>query len=106
MVKELTDNDFQSTLQNARTPVLVDFAATWCQPCKALAPTIEKLAGEYQGKLDVYKVDIDKAQDAAASLGIQSVPTCVFFRNGQEVDRFTGNVDLRTAKNHVDRVLG
>ena len=106
MVQELSDDTFQSTLQSAKTPVLVDFSASWCQPCKALAPTIDKVAGEYKGKIAVYKIDIDSAQEAAASLGIMSVPTCVFFRDGKEVDRFTGNVDLRTVKGHVDRVLG
>jgi len=105
MVTELQEPNFQKTLQTAKVPVLVDFSATWCGPCKALAPTIDKVAGEYKGKIDVYKVDIDNAQDLAASLGIQSVPTCVFFKNGKEVDRFTGAVDLRTVKSHVDRVL-
>lgn len=106
MVTELTDTNFSSTLQNAKVPVLVDFSASWCGPCKALAPTIDKVAGEYKGRMDVYKVDIDNAQDAAANLRIQSVPTCVFFRDGKEVDRFMGNTDLRTVKSHVDRVLG
>jgi thioredoxin 1 len=105
MVNELTDATFKKTLEAAKVPVLVDFSATWCQPCKALAPTIDKVAGDYTGKLDVYKIDIDKAQDTAASFGIQSVPTCIFFRNGKEVDRFLGNADLRTVKGHVDRVL-
>lgn len=106
MVSELTDGNFQSTLQKAARPVLVDFSASWCGPCKALAPTIDKVAQTYQGRIDVYKIDIDNAQEAASSLGIMSVPTCVFFRDGKEVDRFTGNADLRTVTGHVDRVLG
>ena len=106
MVTELTNGNFQTTLQQATVPVLVDFSASWCQPCKALAPTIDKVAGDYQGRMDVYKIDIDNAQDVAASLGIMSVPTCVFFRDGKEVERFTGNADLRTVTGHVDRVLG
>jgi thioredoxin 1 len=106
MVTELTDKNFHSTLQTAKVPVLVDFSASWCQPCKALAPTIDKIAGDYRGRMDVYKVDIDNAQEVAASFGIMSVPTCIFFRDGKEVDRFTGNADLRTVKGHVDRVLG
>ena len=105
MVTELTDSDFKSTLESADTPVLVDFSASWCQPCQALAPTIDKVAGEYEGKMAVYKVDIDNAQETAASFGIMSVPTCIFFRDGKEVDRFMGNADLRTVKSHVDRVL-
>ncbi len=105
MVTELTDANFQSTLQTAKVPVLVDFSASWCQPCKALAPKIDQVAGEYKGKIDVYKIDIDNAQETAASFGIQSVPTCIFFREGREVDRFLGNPDLRTVKSHIDRVL-
>ncbi|MFK7739859.1 MAG: thioredoxin [Planctomycetota bacterium] len=105
MVTELTDADFKNTLETATTPVLVDFSASWCQPCKALAPTIEKVAGDYDGKMAVFKVDIDNAQETAASFGIMSVPTCIFFRDGKEVDRFMGNADLRTVKGHVDRVL-
>jgi thioredoxin 1 len=106
MVTELNDKNFLSTLQSAKVPVLVDFSANWCQPCKALAPTIDKVAGEYKGRMDVYKVDIDNAQEAATTFGIMSVPTCIFFRDGKEVDRFMGNADLRTVKGHVDRVLG
>jgi thioredoxin 1 len=105
MVNELTDANFQNALQTAKVPVLVDFSASWCQPCKALAPKIDQVAGEYKGRIDVYKVDIDNAQETAASFGIMSVPTCIFFRDGKEVERFTGNPDLRTVKGHVDRVL-
>ena len=106
MVTELTDGNFQTTLLAATRPVLVDFSASWCAPCKALAPTIDKVAGDYKDRIDVYKVDIDNAQEAAARFGIMSVPTCVFFRDGKEVERFQGNLDLRTVKVAVDRVIG
>ena len=105
MVTVLNDTDFKNTLESADTPVLVDFSATWCGPCKLLAPTIDQVAADYEGKMSVYKVDIEKAQETAASFGIMSVPTCIFFRDGKEVDRFMGNVDLHTVKGHVDRVL-
>ena len=105
MVTELTDADFKSTLDAAQTPILVDFSASWCGPCKALAPTIDRVAGDYDGKIAVYKIDIDNAPESAASFGIMSVPTCIFFRDGKEVDRFMGNLDLRTVKGHVDRVI-
>ena len=85
MVTELNDADFKSTLESAGTPILVDFSATWCAPCKALAPTIDAVADEYAGKMAVYKVDIDNAQETAASYGIMSVPTCIFFRDGKVV---------------------
>ena len=105
-VQELSDTEFATALQNATNPVLVDFSATWCQPCKALAPTIDTVAEDYNGKLDVYKVDIDQAQDTAASFGIHGVPTCIFFVQGAEVDRFTGVKDLREIKGLVDKILG
>lgn len=104
-VPELTDDNFQSTIQAAQTPVLVDFSATWCGPCKALAPTIDKIAAEYAGKLAVYKVDIDSASEAASDFNISSVPTCVFFKSSKEVDRFTGALDIRSIKSHIDKVL-
>ena len=68
--------------------------------------SIDKVAESYKGRMDVYKLDLDSALETAASLGIMSVPTCVFFKDGKEVDRFTGNADLRTVTGHVDRVLG
>jgi thioredoxin 1 len=104
-VTELTDSNFKSTLDTAKTPVLVDFSASWCQPCKALAPTIDKVAEDYRGKLAVYKVDIDNAQETASSFGILQVPTCIFFKSGKEVDRFYGSIDLRAVKGHVDKVI-
>ena len=72
---------------------------------KALAPTIDKVAAEYNGKLAVFKVDIDNAPESASSFGIQSVPTCIFFKGGKEVGRFLGNQPLPAIKGQVDRVL-
>ena len=74
MVTELNEANFQRTLQAAKVPVLVDFSASWCQPCKALAPTIDKVAGDYKGKMDVYKVDIDNAQEVWR-VGIPGAPS-------------------------------
>lgn len=104
-VRELSDTDLDTTLRSSARPVLLDFWATWCQPCKALAPTLEAVAKEYGGKIDVYKVDIDRSPNAAVNYGIRGVPTCVFFKTGKEVDRFTGNQDLRSVKDRVEKVL-
>ena len=104
-VRELNDSNFDSAVNDAANPVLVDFSATWCQPCKALAPTIDAVAKEYGGKLEVYKVDIDQAPNTSAHFGIAGVPTCIFFTGGKEVERFTGNRDLRFVKELVERVL-
>jgi len=103
-VREITDSDFQSALESEAT-VLVDFSASWCGPCKALAPTIDAVATEYDGRLHVYKVDIEQAPEAAARYGVSSVPTCVFFKGGKEVDRFIGNQDLRSIKDRVEKVV-
>lgn len=104
-VTELNDTDFETSVQGSEVPVLVDFSASWCQPCKALAPTIEAVASEYSGRLAVFKVDIDHARESASHFGIQGVPTCILFKNGKEVDRFMGNKDLRSVKERVDKVL-
>ncbi len=104
-VKELIDAEFENTLQTSELPVLVDFSATWCQPCKVLAPTIDAVAEEYSGKLSVFKMDIDDAPDAASHFGIRGVPTVIFFKEGREVDRFVGSQDLRSVKERVEKVL-
>lgn len=104
-VEELTDENFQTTIEGAELPVLVDFSATWCQPCKALAPLIEEIAKEYEGRILVRKVDIDTARQTAIRFGIQGVPTCVFFKDGTEVDRFVGMRDLREIRDYVEKIL-
>lgn len=104
-LQELSDTDFQTTVESSTTPVLIDFSATWCQPCKALAPIIAAVAEEYDGKLLVRKVDIDQAKATAIRFGIQGVPTCIFFKDGAEVERFVGNRDLKDIKALVDKVI-
>lgn len=104
-VIEVTDDEFSETVEKSEFPVLVDFSATWCQPCKALSPIIEAVAKEYNGRLVVRKVDIDKARDTVNRFDIRGVPTCIFFRSGAEVDRFIGNRDLKDVKALVDKVL-
>lgn len=104
-VSKLTDSDFEPTVRESTTPVLVDFSATWCQPCKALAPTIEAVAGEYEGRLSVFNVDVEEAQETAGQFGIVGVPTCVIFKEGKEVDRFQGNQDITAVRERVEKVL-
>lgn len=85
-----TDTDFESKVLQAGKPVLVDFYADWCQPCKYLSPVIEELAGELGDRADVYKVDVDKLQGVAAKYGIQSIPTVIVFNGGQPASTFVG----------------
>ncbi len=104
-VQDLNDQSFATTLRADSSPVLVDFSATWCGPCKALAPTIDAVAKEYAGRLRVYKVDIDQAADTSSQFGVSSVPTCIFFKDGKEVDRFIGNLDLRSVRQRIEKVM-
>ncbi len=89
-VKEFTDANFQSEVLQSKEPVLVDFWAEWCMPCKMLAPTIDKLATSFAGKAKVGKIDTDSARDTAVKYGIQAIPTVILFKNGQPVKKFVG----------------
>lgn len=87
---KVTGEDFQRTVLEAEVPVLVDFYADWCGPCKMVAPLVDEIAREHRGRLLVAKVDTDRAQELAARLGIRGVPTLILFRGGEEVERSAG----------------
>lgn len=87
-VQELDDQSFASTIEKG--VVLVDFYADWCGPCKVIAPVIEALAEELEGKVTIAKVDVGQAETTTSSFGITAVPTLIIFRDGKEVRRFTG----------------
>ena len=89
MAKVITDANFTETL-NTQMPVLVDFWATWCGPCRAIGPVIEELAAEYEGKAVIGKCNVDENEDAPMKYGIRSIPTLLFFKNGELVDRLVG----------------
>ena len=89
-VVEFTDANWQSEVVDSSSPVVVDFWAPWCGPCRMLAPTIEKLAGEFQGKVKIGKMNTDTNPDIPGSLRISSIPTVVFFQGGKEVARLVG----------------
>ena len=88
----VTDGEFETEVLNSSTPVLVDFWAEWCGPCKAIAPTLEELAGDYGERLKVVKVDVDENQQRAQQYNIRSIPQLLLFKDGNEVDRIIGAV--------------
>ncbi len=102
---EVTDQTFDDEVLKADTPVLVDFWAPWCGPCRMVGPIVEELAGEYAGRLKVAKVNTDNSQTHAARLGIQGIPTLIFFKDGREVDRIVGALPKGALKQRVDSVL-
>lgn len=101
-VHSFTDQNFDSEVLNSPIPVLVDFTATWCGPCKQLAPIVEKLADEYQGKVKVGKLDIDDAPQVTRKYGVRSVPTVLVFQGGQKKGQHVG----LTTRDKLVQLLG
>jgi len=92
---EITDANFQKEVLESSVPVLVDFWAVWCGPCKMIAPVVEEIAGEYSGKLKVGKVDVDNNPEVPLKFGIRSIPTLMIFKGGKVVEQIIGAVPKR-----------
>ncbi|CAB1261713.1 thioredoxin [Clostridium sp. MT-14] len=90
MVEEIKDSDFSSSIKNSSTPVVVDFWASWCGPCKMLSPVIEEVSDEMQGKAKFFKLNVDENPVTAAQFKIASIPTVMVFKDGNIVDKFIG----------------
>ena len=90
MAKVINSNEFQKDVLNGNGTVLVDFFAEWCGPCKMIAPALEELSSEMEGKAKIFKVDVDKSGDLAQKYGVMGVPTLMIFKNGEAVDKMVG----------------
>jgi len=105
MAEYLTADNFQEKVTEAGGTVLVDFFATWCGPCKMIAPAVEQLSQEYQGKAAVYKLDVDEAQEIAMQFRVMSIPTLIVFKDGVERDRIVGMVSKAELAELLERNL-
>jgi thioredoxin 1 len=102
---EVTDATFEQEVLKSDLPVLVDFWATWCGPCKMIAPVVEELANELSGKLKVGKVDVDNNQQIAMQFGIRSIPTLLIFKGGRVVDQLVGAIPKNTLVDKLSKHL-
>ena len=101
----VTDADFQEKVVNAEKPVLVDFWADWCVPCKMIAPIVDELADELDGQMEFAKVDVDSNPETAISYGIRSIPALLVFKGGKPVEQIIGAVPKGQLKKKLDAVL-
>ena len=105
-VSEVTDQSFEQEVLKSEQPVLVDFWAEWCHPCKMLTPAVEQVAEKYQGKAKVVKLNIDDSGETPQRFGIKGIPTLIVFKGGAEAERVVGATSKDNISRMIDRALG
>ena len=105
MALEITDVNFEEIVLKSDKPVLLDFWAVWCGPCRMVGPLVEEIANEYEGKAIVGKVDVDNNPGVASKFGIRNIPTLLYFKNGEIADKQVGAVPKQTLVNKLEAIL-
>lgn len=103
--KAATDTNFEADVLNSDKPVLVDFWAEWCAPCRMIAPSLEAIAEDYQGKASVYKMNVDENMNVPQRFGIRGIPTLIVFKGGQEQERIVGAVSREAIAKVIDKYV-
>lgn len=103
---QLSDESFVTEVENNQTPILVDFWAEWCMPCRALAPVLDELQTEFNGKVRFAKVNVDECRDVPARFGIRGIPTLILFQKGQKVNELVGNQPKEKIRSMLQRIAG
>jgi thioredoxin 1 len=105
MAVEITDSNFSDVVTNSDKPVVVDFWAAWCGPCRMVGPLIDEMHGEYDGRAVIGKVDVDQNPGVSAQFGVRSIPTILFIKNGEVVDKVVGAVPKSTLTEKLNAIL-
>lgn len=103
--KEATDSNFEADILSSEQPVLVDFWAEWCGPCRMIAPSVEAVAEEYEGKAKVFKMNVDENMNVPQRYGIRGIPTLIVFKGGQEQERIVGAVSREAIANAIEKYV-
>jgi thioredoxin 1 len=103
--KQITDSNFKTDVLDAEKPILVDFWAEWCGPCRMIAPSVEAVAEQYEGKAGVYKMNVDENMNVPNQYGIRGIPTLILFKGGQEQERIVGAVTREAIAKVVDKYV-
>ena len=106
MEYRFNENNFADEVMKSEIPVLIDFYAEWCGPCRMMAPVVEQFAEEYEGRVKIGKINVDEESDLAARFGVQSIPSFIFIKDGKVVDRVTGAMPKQVLKGYLDDLAG
>jgi thioredoxin 1 len=101
----ITDANFETEVLKSNIPVLIDFWAEWCAPCRALGPTLEEVAAEYQGKVKIVKMNVDENPDVPSQFGVRSIPTLILFKAGKQVEQALGNMPKAQVVTMIQKAL-